>query len=497
MAKRGSITVFLALILSIILSLVCASIESVRMASDRTQILNGMDIGLYSLFGQYDRKMLEDYDLFALDGSFGAGELNLASVYDNMESYMSPILKQNSQKLSIEQGGFTGYRLLTDENGKVFYQQIVQYMKETLGSQGIQLLISKMKDREKKVQEAEDAGKQVESGKSLDSYDSEMNHAAQQSQEAEEAAKSENGANPGDGQPDFGSGPPNPAEQQPVKNPITVIRRIMKMGILELVIPQGKGISTNETAKNNLVTGRNLQQGLSMPDGMTTDDGYDAQLLYQQYLMSKLGNYRKQAAGGLRYQIEYILTGKDNDIDNLKSVANKLLLVREGVNFAALAADSGKRAQAEALALAIASGFLIPPAATAITAALMLCWSFAESILEVRELFDGGKVPLVKTGTDWQISLENLPNLLEGLDSVRRGSDKGMSYEDYLQVFLVALNKNNKVMRAMDMVELTIRTAGGRPGFKLDSCITAIEASVDVKANKKKVFTVTKQYCYG
>ena len=40
--KKGSITIFLALILSLVLSLVCASIESVRMAAARTQILNSM-----------------------------------------------------------------------------------------------------------------------------------------------------------------------------------------------------------------------------------------------------------------------------------------------------------------------------------------------------------------------------------------------------------------------------------------------------------------------
>ena len=86
--ERGSITLFLALILSLLLSLVCTSIESVCMASARTQILNSMDIGLYSVFGQYDRKLLEEYDLFALDGSMGGGQLNLAKICDNLESYM-------------------------------------------------------------------------------------------------------------------------------------------------------------------------------------------------------------------------------------------------------------------------------------------------------------------------------------------------------------------------------------------------------------------------
>ena len=118
--ERGSITLFLALILSLLLSLVCTSIESVRMASARTQILNSMDIGLYSVFGQYDRKLLEEYDLFALDGSMGGGQLNLAKICDNLESYMKPVLKQNSQKLELHQSGLTGYRLLTDECGVGF-----------------------------------------------------------------------------------------------------------------------------------------------------------------------------------------------------------------------------------------------------------------------------------------------------------------------------------------------------------------------------------------
>ena len=44
MVKRGSITVFLALTLGLILSLLSSGLESARMAAARTQILNGMDI---------------------------------------------------------------------------------------------------------------------------------------------------------------------------------------------------------------------------------------------------------------------------------------------------------------------------------------------------------------------------------------------------------------------------------------------------------------------
>lgn len=177
MVKRGSITVFLALTLGLILSLLSSGLESARMAAARTQILNGMDIGLYSLFGQYDKSLLKDFDLFAVDGACGGKEMNLASIYDNLESYMKPVMKQNSQKLSVQQGGISGYLLMTDSEGEVFYQQAVQYMKETLGSHGAKLLLNKIQDMQKKTIEAERQGNEIESKGTIENYESEMDTA--------------------------------------------------------------------------------------------------------------------------------------------------------------------------------------------------------------------------------------------------------------------------------------------------------------------------------
>ena len=489
MVKRGSITVFLALILSLVTALVCTGIESVRMAAARTQILNGADIGLYSLFGQFDREMLKDYDLFLLDGSCGQGSLDLASVYDNFSSYMKPVLKQNSQKLSVVQGGFSAYRLLTDEEGEPFYNQVVQYMKETLGSQGVSLLLDKMKDRKEKTEQAEQAGEQAENGDIIENYDAEMEENNRKNEEAlAEAEKNPEGGELEDG--DNVTAPP-----QKVVNPISIIRRIRKMGILELVIPGNKGVYDGQVQAGTLLSRREKQKGMPMYEPEKTDTSYTSQILFQQYLMEKLGNYSAPGKGALKYQTEYILGGKTGDIENLKSVAGRLLLIREGVNMVHLVSDGTKRAQAAGLASAIASAFLIPPATGVIEAALLLCWAFGESILDVRELFDGGKVPLVKSTADWQLSLENLPELLNGLDSVRRGSEDGMSYEDYLQVLLLGVSREEKITRAMDMIELCVREKG-RKNFRMDSCIVAAEVSVDVKANKRKVFNVTRAYGY-
>ncbi len=66
MERKGSITVFLALTLSVLVVLVSALLESVRVSCGRAHVLNGADVGLYSLFAQYDRELLESYEIFGL-----------------------------------------------------------------------------------------------------------------------------------------------------------------------------------------------------------------------------------------------------------------------------------------------------------------------------------------------------------------------------------------------------------------------------------------------
>ena len=50
-------------------------------------------------------------------------------------------------------------------------------------------------------------------------------------------------------------------------------------------------------------------------------------------------------------------------------------------------------------------------------------------------------------------------------------------------------------MIALDMIEDAIRKKG-RANFYMDSCVVALEAFAEVKANRKKEFQVIRQYCY-
>ena len=46
------------------------------------------------------------------------------------------------------------------------------------------------------------------------------------------------------------------------------------------------------------------------------------------------------------------------------------------------------------------------------------------------------------------------------------------------------------------MIEESIRSRTGQEDFCLDHCVEAVEASVDIRADRRKTFTVKKQYSY-
>lgn len=484
MGRKGSITVFFALVLSIVIVLICTSIESVKMMCARTQIANAADVGMYSLFAQYDKYLLEQYDLFYVDASWGMDGLRMSKVYRTVEEYMDPILKQNYLELDICSGGITGFQLATDRQGQPFYDQVVSCMKDTLETQGVQILLEKIQENTGDIKNQQQMREKAEDGNSMTDYDKEMARAGNESAQAQSQQQ--------------GSGAPA-VPDVPVENPIDTIREIQKMGILELVISDPTGLSQREIEIGQLVSQRKTEQGMGVVSGTVSKKSAADQVLFQEYIMKKCGNYLRPSEGnGLKYQTEYIVGHCTNDKENLKKVAEKLLLIREGINFVHLYTDSVKRSQSAALASAIASGFLVPPAAGIIEMIILLCWSFGESVLDVKALFDGNRIPLVKNAQNWNLALEKLPDLLGELSVQRsQGEGQGMDYEDYLQALLFLESEDQKIMGTMDMIEADIRNHPGRENFRLDCCLDAMEVEIDVQVDQKRTYTVRRQYGYN
>ncbi|HIY18728.1 MAG TPA: hypothetical protein IAA44_04920 [Candidatus Blautia avistercoris] len=472
--KTGSVTVFLALITTVILALTAASIQSVKNAAYRVQILNGMDIGLYSLFAQYDKDMLEEYHLLFIDGTWGGSQLNIGRICDEIQSYMEPVLEQNHASMKISSLGLTGYTLAADQNGQPFYQQAVEYMKETAGIQAVKKLWEKAREETQSSLEGEELWESANENETMEEYEIQMQEAA--SAQAEEEEPQEETTLPA----------------EPVENPIPVIREIQNMGILDLVLKDPGQVSRKETDEE-LLSAREQETGMNPQT--EAEDGAVDKMLFQEYLFQICGDYLSPGQGKLDYQMEYILFGRESDIENLKAAANRILLIREGLNFAYLLGDPAKKGAAQALAASLAAAILFPPAEPVIEAALLLCWAFAESIVDMRMLFQGQKVPVVKSSASWQTSLEGLTGLLGNWGEEKTG-EEGIGYEDYLKILLLLQSREKMTIRAMDVVEMEIRNKDGKETFRLDCCIGALEAEAAVESDIK-TYQINRSYGYG
>ncbi len=397
---------------------------------------------------------------------------------------MEPLLDVRGVSTEMGLGGISGYTLLTDLGGQGFWKQAVQTEKNSLGQKGAQWVLDQVRENAETAQGQEKTWKQVQDGEALREYDQALEQAKIEETEAI-ASEEADGLVPAE------------VQEQPlesVENPIQTIRELMRMGILQLVLENPQEISWASIDEGQLLSVRTLQQGFAMGIEEETMSASD-RLLFQQYLLERMGNYREPASGLMKNQLEYILCGKFSDGENLKSVANQLLAIREGMNFTYLLSDPAMRAQVSGMAAGIASAFLFPPAASVIEKALLVCWAFGESILDLRELFAGGKIGLWKNKETWQLSLGNLIHLPQMLDTGRKSDPEGMDYRQYLQILLFLRSGKTQVMRALDQVELEIQARKGDTSFRLDHCLTALEVTVDVKVQSREL-EVTRQYGY-
>ncbi len=438
---KGSITVFLSLISVLILSLLCTLVEAARVQGVRAWAAAVTDLGIFSVFGEYEYKLLEDYDVFFLDGTYGTGDFCPERMELRIRKFMGENISlpqegsMNLFPMNLTECTSTAYTLATDQEGQAFYQQVVENQKENLPAE---LLLQYQKnhaqaeDEEKSGQAYEE--KQRENEQELMDLENQKREESEEEgeKEAEEVVEE--------------------TEKQPVENPLEEIKRIKELGILGLVLKNPEQVSHKEVMLTELPSHRTCRKG-TLPV-KTEHRGAVADGIFQEYLLNHFADFSQGTKEQtLDYQMEYILMGKESDMENLKAVIHRILWMREGSNFLYAAGNSQMKSQVSSLALAIAGAAPIPGMVPALEAALLLAWAYGESLLDVRTILSGGKIPAVKDETTWKLSLQNLARLTEVLEECDGGGGQGQDYVDYLRILLFLCGKETYPMRALDLME--------------------------------------------
>lgn len=452
--QQGQITIFLSMILTLLLSVICTAVEAVRVEGLILQGESAMQMAESSLLSGFQPKLLREYDLFFIDGAdengkFSTGRLE-SFLGDDLSYNLRPVKGLavgnrvsffNSRVSSVELGNFC---LATDAQGNEFYKQAIQYEKNRLG---IDLL-------EKLVEETTQGEKSIKEGESLAEEET-----AQQETIArleEENKETENAFS----QDDFSE-----------DNPLNDMEDCKASGILSLILGD-KTISGKQIDLEKMPSKRELLTGSGKKEADSFFGAIEDRLLFGEYILEKFHHALSEETGpGLSYEVEYILIGKKSDKKNLEGVLNRLLLFREGVNYLYLHSDNGKVKEAEVLATALVGFTGLPPVITAMRELLLLGWAYAESIMDLRNLMNGGTLALVKTSENWQIGLENIGNLVSE-KSQKREEKGGLTYEGYLRLLLGMKSGNAKKMAALDLIETNLRQEDGMNGFRIDCCFS-------------------------
>ena len=195
-----------------------------------------------------------------------------------------------------------------------------------------------------------------------------------------------------------------------------------------------------------------LENADSFADVMkkTGDELFEKQYIFAYF--KEQSNSKDLGKTFFQNEIEYIICGKSSDAANARSIRNKIIAVREALNFVYLNKDPKKSAEAMAAAQLLTPG----PAAIATQKALLAAWALAESINDYKLLVDLHKVPLMKSEATWAIDLDSV--VANTSDKyVYTGVDQGQTYEDFLSLFTYAVDERVRLLRIMDLIQINMK----------------------------------------
>ena len=209
------------------------------------------------------------------------------------------------------------------------------------------------------------------------------------------------------------------------------------------------------------------------------DDDSLEKVLFGEYILNHFDTYvdvrnESKDKQKLAYETEYIISGKMSDLDCLRDVIKRILKIREISNFIFLIKDAKSLQESNALATTIAGFTGNPVVIKGVQAVILFTWSYGESLLDVRYLLDGEKIPIIKNSQNFNCDLSMLFNMFKG-EHIENKSTEGLDYEGYLILLLFMEDTNKKTINCMNILEKNIRLSLGYENFCLNNCIENIE----------------------
>lgn len=476
----GYLTVYASLSMAVLLSLCLTLIGGVRMGAVRMETECIMDVGLNSILAEYHRELMYNYNLFFVDTSYGTPFPSSEKTAAHLRKYMElnaeanhvfladfwyrDLLLLKVQRVNVTQASFA-----SDGSGRVFRKRAIEAVRDDVGLTYLE--------------EISDWLKEVESNKLLQ-WDG-----AQQKNQVDSQIQSYDGTEKQLSEKEWVT--------VEVNNPTTSLDETRSIGILNLVLDNTDELS-RMAVDTSLLISRRAERGEINKGNMLTGDnsvGFMDRLFFQEYLLRYFTHY-----GGLlnrdslQYQLEYLIAGKESDVENLKSVVHRISALREAANAVYLFGDEAKCAEADALSAVLAAAMLVPEIQPLLKTSLLLGWAYAESLYDVKCLLAGERIPLIKDSASWHYGIDCIFGGTQ--EDAAKGNGKGQNYEDYLRILMAFTDLDTLTLRAMDMIEADIRQKPGNECFRMDACADMFEVSAEIESGYGGTYSITRSKGY-
>ena len=392
-SRRGSISIFLVVVFACFITVTAVLFAGAKSASGRSMADASLQLAGRSVLSEYDRRLMSDYGLLAFRGD--EKRIEDAIVYYS-EASLAP-------KDPL-------YRLFRSGNARTFSQDT------RCKDVNVSLATYSLLDLDNFEDQVRNAAL-PEIGGSLLVKDREGG-----------SAKNKTGREDGYGR---------------VLRNKSVISSLPSRGFDGPLFPSFGDLSDIPNIEDVLQTGTALF--------MTTE-----------YAIAVFGNHVDGAKEGHFFgnEIEYLIAGRYDDKANYSGVTGvkiRLIAIRNGMNHVALMKDPEKMARVEALAAAIA---LITgeSAYEAAKFGVIEAWVAAETGNDLMLLEQGEEINFIKTPAQW--ATQNIVEIWGGWTSTKAVhpiEGGGQNYSFYLRLMLYLLDRETKLLRMMDLMQLNLK----------------------------------------
>ena len=302
---RAEVTAFLSLTFILLVTFIGGIMESASIQMAKNYRRADVNRAMESVFAEYQKELLEDYDIFSLEGTYESGKYSQRLIEKRLKYFGADNIENDIQRIQF----------LTDNGAEAFFEQVTYYMHHKYGLNHLKDKLS-MTDSWK-VQEEKASAYEKESHKKENELDKLLGEAG--------------------------------GELPRQDNPIAHVSQLKKKSLLELIMPDHKQVSNKEIDLNESLARRDKNKGYGDFSDVAEGGSTLSSLMFGEYLLEHFSMATdEKPKGALDYELEYICAGKGSDRENLETVAKKLLLMRFVPNYLFLQNSAAKRAEAGA-----------------------------------------------------------------------------------------------------------------------------------------------------